>query len=1618
MDEATQSSQDPSSQGNGSTELFNEKDSKDFNWLAGAFRGSTYRSYLLFSHLPTSAFDWGDGGYAGSSNCGGELLYLSALSDTNKSDGLVMARGNFSTSLYASLSRAQIEFGGPATFGLEVSRADHKYNPLGDEDAKKGSSFQLGSMIERGTFNYRWPITEYYLDLYNDGGSGKDQGKETHVGTCQMFSYTQGGIFYQVLRIEEGNDIDRNKDSWRRFPPQSQIVLTMGGPVWFHTFQAKDRLHDHVLKTNTDKVFDMNDYPPAPSGTEKELKTADMIRFWDKTRKIGLEANVYHYQPGKVGEERYTRLPMTQSAAAADNGPDEVQGEFRVTAYNAVVPLPRVSGHDHVHVFVAAIRLFEGEGEFNLRPDWNPLAKLPSSEDMHRHIGINPSSDNATGAMWDTIFTEQRDEWDSVLDLSEVNLVGRTLEKILQVALIPAPFHNAHLKAGARLRTTALVSNLFIRPAIDLKATFWKVRFLYTTHRYLSRLCELYEQPRGDRRGSRPSSSETQHTDGSSAGSIHHPGPDVLDMLRVAKFQLTRIQGAVDKMIRYLVWALLDPNWNTNMMPDNHIAGDSNYFYVMTTIWFAIQAFPTWEWDWKDSLFSLNNRDKGIHLLDKTRLPPENWIFGKADKEAIPFLRWYHHGSVLNLCEQGFLSQSWRNDDFDRKVSKLEKAAKLAAAAKLSSGRPYTADDEMIDRLSFVSDELELEHFKAGRISAVAKLAMNRIKQRDFTRELNPGWFPSHEQGSTSGPWEIHALCHHSRLAVFFLDAKDSEGGMLSEHTKEDIECYKQKIRGFFNGEGTLIPCWERAHTKARKGWLSSEASAVLATTILAAHGKNMEMLLVENTDPNTQKNPQKRSKKKHARQADRQHHFEEQKQVLLQTMYMGSLMKDQLDVFSKSTGELGRAPPIPWKSFSAPRRYHPESFTNSLEDTPELYEAPLIENTFIPISLQSIVTSPKEPYLKFTQDNLNAVLKDLCVSDIRADQDAEDESGLAWKVRHLEYETVDDRGKEAPGSLLKWALYDSLVDQEVQHRFLTVRWGGETGRETLPKEHLDLLIYVIHTEIAVCLSNHVLRFARFSYQKNDSWVANITLRCWRVGDKGPDPNDSLKEDKTSKLQRSRALNPPAGKEVVPQRRGSFFGRPKSTFDPPLVEKDERMTEFKDDEPIYLLRNLREVWKATQKPQLSFELEISSIVLSTNPFGDFSKCTIISELIDREEMKGIVNEARKLWQQFVHQPQTGRCLVFLLVLGKLVQKITETYNVAINKLTSILELDTSFKRTEEEWSSNRNLALEFELGLWSLEALYKLQNSLKASVDSLLDAKEKLGAQIKDGPGTRSLTLERMCQERLGEFESSLVQLTAVNARLERRIELNTRYKESFSAVLTMRDSRASLRQNNISLSQNETIQRLTYLTIAYLPIALMASIFAIPPEQRVIFPVMGISWFVGAIFLLSLATYLMAFFVHDIMRFFTYPPPQPREPLLEPERKKAHKIKTTFWEDKDDIPALPVTEPQPPPNIWRYISEFRQGLRKPTGDTAPEGEEKEQLAPPQAARQLPRPPTLAPGFTTSQAESNAYKEPDVQETDAPPEPSPSILGRVRRIHFARSRKSTNNTNGIDGVAP
>jgi hypothetical protein len=468
-------------------------------------------------------------------------------------------------------------------------------------------------------------------------------------------------------------------------------------------------------------------------------------------------------------------------------------------------------------------------------------------------------------------------------------------------------------------------------------------------------------------------------------------------VLKIMEFQQKRIRRHIESVVRYLVRALLKPDSSTPLMPDYDIAGesDSNYFYVLTTIWYVTKYFQDWDWEWKDSI----KWDKKESLLYRRRnqLPPDNWTFGTTDKDKIPLLEWYHYGSFLNLCQQNILPDTWKDDSLEWKVFRLAKVAKIAAAAKLTSSRPYTADDEIFDRLCFLSEELDLEH-REHNIGTVASLAIKRIKQRDDTRELNPGWLPRLQDGSKSGPWEIHALCHHSSLVVTTLEKKDLQDLRARENLMEEAESYKQNIYRFLNAEGTLMPCWERAYEKARKGWLRSESTAVLASTLLDIHAKEKER--EDESSPGR-----------------RQHFFLE----------MESLMKYQLDIFGKFTDEAGRLPLIKWTTFCPPRQYHPDSFFDSLEDTPDLYRPPKIQKACIPASLYIYhhATHP-EKMEPITKDNLDIIVipNRFFISDITASALAQqDDKGFVGKVVHRRYDVEDEEKKRK----LVWALYDSV---------------------------------------------------------------------------------------------------------------------------------------------------------------------------------------------------------------------------------------------------------------------------------------------------------------------------------------------------------------------------------------------------------------------------------------------------------------------------------------------------------------------------------------------------------------------------------------------------------------
>jgi hypothetical protein len=369
----------------------------------------------------------------------------------SKTCGIVFARGDFDYSLYSCLARAQRKIGGKSTFGLKLACNQPKY--IGDTREAKtatiktlnkaaetvhevlwtqvadtskeiqstdapGSSFRLGPMIDRGCFNYRWPFNEYVL-LMNEE-------EEKEVGTCTFFSFVKDGILYQVLRLEQV--CRQQAQVCYFFPPISKIALTVGGTIRFRSFQSL--------------------YSSVPDKGKTPDIDHDSGRLWrcDGPNSFRLEAKVFQL----CNDGQYIDLPLTKyhSEVNATSG-----SCVYVTRPN--LPEAKKGYKNQTATFVAAFRLRDEKVEAEFPP-------VPSSEEIYDYVGIDQSINNklnnATGAMWETIFLEKEDKTNSASELSEVSLIARCLERVLQVDLTPIFFN----QTDTQTESLIILSNLFL----------------------------------------------------------------------------------------------------------------------------------------------------------------------------------------------------------------------------------------------------------------------------------------------------------------------------------------------------------------------------------------------------------------------------------------------------------------------------------------------------------------------------------------------------------------------------------------------------------------------------------------------------------------------------------------------------------------------------------------------------------------------------------------------------------------------------------------------------------------------------------------------------------------------------------------------------------------------------------------------------------------------------------------------------------------------------------------------------------------------------------------------------------------------------------------------------
>lgn len=83
----------------------------------------------------------------------------------------------------------------------------------------------------------------------------------------------------------------------------------------------------------------------------------------------------------------------------------------------------------------------------------------------------------------------------------------------------------------------------------------------------------------------------------------------------------------------------------------------------------------------------------------------------------------------------------------------------------------------------------------------------------------------------------------------------------------------------------------------------------------------------------------------------------------------------------------------------------------------------------------------------------------------------------------------------------------------------------------------------------------------------------------------------------------------------------------------------------------------------------------TTILMTTNAMGDFIRCSIVSEMLPELAMYKFADTASEIWTMFSNQPQTGRCLAFLHLVGLL----CETISVKNEEILNVLELTSKYK---------------------------------------------------------------------------------------------------------------------------------------------------------------------------------------------------------------------------------------------------------------------------------------------------------------------------------------------------
>jgi hypothetical protein len=172
------------------------------------------------------------------------------------------------------------------------------------------------------------------------------------------------------------------------------------------------------------------------------------------------------------------------------------------------------------------------------------------------------------------------------------------------------------------------------------------------------------------------------------------------------------------------------------------------------------------------------------------------------------------------------------------------------------------------------------------------------------------------------------------------------------------------------------------------------------------------------------------------------------------------------------------------------------------------------------------------------------------------------------------------------------------------------------------------------HPEAIDTFDDHFRDSSNFFDSKQGVWITSITISFWAFKRRQQKDRNIFQE-----------------------------GRDKAPFPP---------------ENVALKQEAKGHWWQTAKTQNITAKEIeegsSSLVFTGDTAGHWWTCSVISSVLSETAMKSLFRPTQDTLTDFIHQPSSGRCLLFLAFLGSLCESLATEYEAILAELTNAIKL--------------------------------------------------------------------------------------------------------------------------------------------------------------------------------------------------------------------------------------------------------------------------------------------------------------------------------------------------------